>query len=57
MLKKADAFWMILKHCTVGFGFPATVVLKIIQQAFALVRKRQFRALVLQNGLQPHNSA
>jgi hypothetical protein len=57
MIKKADAFWMILKHCTVGFGFPATVVLKIIQQAFALVRKRQFRALVLQNGLQPHNSA
>jgi hypothetical protein len=39
MLKKANAFWMILKHCTVGSGFPATVVLEIIQKAFALVRK------------------
>jgi hypothetical protein len=47
---------MILKHCTVGLGFPATVVLKIIQKAFALVRKRRFRALVLQNGLRPHGS-
>jgi hypothetical protein len=30
---------------------------KTIQKAFALVRERRFRALVLQNGLRPHSSA
>jgi hypothetical protein len=32
-------------------------MLKIIQNAFALVRERRFRALVFQNGLRPHSSA
>jgi hypothetical protein len=39
------------------FEAPVTFASKIIQKAFALARKRRFRALVLQNGLRPHSSA
>jgi hypothetical protein len=52
----------IIQIGQVAFCKPDVIIIKSnyfqnAQKAFALVRERRFRALVLQNGLRPHSSA